>query len=83
MAKSPNQEDGPQHQYLVTWEPTKAQKWEIDLLTTHAMPYKIHRKKERKTLHKSLALVELRKIPGLSVNSQWITMPPAACSAVY
>jgi hypothetical protein len=43
----------------------------------------IERKKERNTLHKSLALVELRKIPGLSVNSQWITMPPAACSAVY
>jgi len=38
-AKSPTQGEAVQHQYLVTWEPTLAQKWEIDLLTTHGMPY--------------------------------------------
>jgi len=42
VAKSPHGEGAPQHQYLVTWEPTVAQYWEIQLLTTHGMPYKIN-----------------------------------------
>ena len=41
ITKSPTGEGDPQHQYLVKWEPTTAQHWEIQLLTTHGMPYKI------------------------------------------